>query len=136
MPIVGSRAGHLWDTLSRAHDALGFDQAAGGDEVFRHLVLARVIEPTSKQDSLRVLAEVGVPTVSYSTLNRRLPLYAMDSWSQELAKACARHAAVGPASLVLYDVSTCTCQTDAGDGSAGPGSERNAGWNRRSRSAC
>ena len=28
---------------------------AGGDEVFKQLVLARVIEPTSKLDSLRVL---------------------------------------------------------------------------------
>jgi hypothetical protein len=53
LEIVGSRAGHLWDTLCRAYEALGFDHAAGGDEVFRHLVLARIIEPTSKQDSLR-----------------------------------------------------------------------------------
>jgi hypothetical protein len=121
LTIVGSRAGHLWDALSRAYDALGFDQAAGGDEVFRHLVLARIIEPTSKQDSLRVLAEVGVPTVSYSTLNRRLPLYAKDSWSQELAKACARHAALGPASLVLCDVSTLYFETDAGEAFREPG---------------
>jgi hypothetical protein len=26
---------------------LGLDKAAGGDEVFRHLVLARIIEPVS-----------------------------------------------------------------------------------------
>ena len=38
----------------------GFDQAAGGDEVFRQLVLARIIEPTSKVDALRVLEETGV----------------------------------------------------------------------------
>ena len=49
----------LWDALCRAYDALGFDHATGGDEVFRDLVLARIIEPTSKQDSLRVLAETG-----------------------------------------------------------------------------
>ena len=42
--------------------------------MFRQLVLARIIEPTSKQDSLRVLAEVGVdPVPSYATLKRRLP---------------------------------------------------------------
>jgi len=35
------------------------DRAAGGVEVFRQLVLARIIEPTSKADSLRVLCEVG-----------------------------------------------------------------------------
>jgi hypothetical protein len=33
--------------------------------VFRQLVLAWIIEPTSKQDSLRVLAEVGVEAASY-----------------------------------------------------------------------
>ena len=52
---------------------LGFDAAAGGDEVFRDLVLARIIEPTSKVDSLRVLDETGVVGPSYPTLNRRLP---------------------------------------------------------------
>jgi hypothetical protein len=55
--------GHLWDALCRGFDVLGFDQASGGDEVFRQLVLARIIEPTSKLDSLRVLAEVGIETV-------------------------------------------------------------------------
>jgi hypothetical protein len=30
----------------RGYDVLGFDEAAGGDEVFRQLVLARIIEPT------------------------------------------------------------------------------------------
>jgi hypothetical protein len=34
---------------------LGFGQATAGDEAFRQLVLARIIEPASKQDSLRVL---------------------------------------------------------------------------------
>ena len=53
LEIVGSRAGHLWDALCRAYDVLGFDHAVGGDEVFRDLVLARIIEPTSKSDSLR-----------------------------------------------------------------------------------
>src|SRR3954470_3807440 len=61
LPIVASRAGHLWGALSTAYDVLGFDRAAGSDEVFRALVLARIIEPTSKVDSLRVLEETGVP---------------------------------------------------------------------------
>ncbi len=56
----GSKASHLWDALCRAYEVLGFDSATGGDEVLRDLVLARIIEPTSKADSLRVLAETGV----------------------------------------------------------------------------
>jgi hypothetical protein len=121
LPIVSSRMGHLWDALCRAYDALGFAEAAGGDEVFRHLVLARIIEPTSKLDSLRVLAEAGVGTVSYRTLARRLRAFAARSWRQQLAAACAAHAVLGPASLVLYDVSTLYFETDQGDGFREPG---------------
>jgi len=53
LPITSSRMGHLVDSLERAYRVLGLEDAAGGDEVFRHLVLARIIEPTSKLDSLR-----------------------------------------------------------------------------------
>jgi hypothetical protein len=59
---------------------------------------------------------VGVETASYATLKRRLPIYAQPSWRQSLAAACARHAGLGPASLVLFDVSTLYFETDAGDG--------------------
>ncbi len=85
------------------------------------LVLARIIEPTSKLDALRVLTEAGLSPVSYATLKRRLPVYASSSWRARLAAACARHAALGPASLVLYDVSTLYFETDAGDGFREPG---------------
>jgi len=121
LEIISSRMSHLWDALCRAYDSLGFDEAAGGDEVFRQLVLARIIEPASKQDSLRVLEEAGVAAASYPTLNRRLPVYARDSWRRGLAAACAAHAALGPASLVLYDVSTLYFETDHGDGFREPG---------------
>jgi hypothetical protein len=116
LPITSSRMGHLLDALERAYRVLGLDRAAGGDEVFRDLVLARIIEPVSKLDSLRVLEEAGVAPVSYATLKRRLPAYAKDAWRRKLAAACAAHAGLGPASLVLCDVSTLYFETDAGDG--------------------
>jgi hypothetical protein len=53
-PIVSSQARHLWETLSTAYQVLGLDRACGGDEVLTLLTLARVIEPTSKLDSIRV----------------------------------------------------------------------------------
>ena len=121
LPITSSRSAHLWDALCRAYDVLGFDRGAGADDVFRQLVLARIIEPTSKADSLRVLGETGVAAPSYSTLNRRLPVYAKPGFRQSLSTACAAHAALGPASLVLYDVSTLHFETDAGDGFREPG---------------
>jgi hypothetical protein len=121
LPITSSRAGHLWDALTRVYEVLGLDEAAGGDAVFRDLVLARIIEPTSKVDSLRVLDETGVAAPSYPTLNRRLPVYAKPLFRQKLSQACASHAKLGPASLVLYDVSTLHFETDAGDGFREPG---------------
>jgi len=121
LPIRSSRMTHLWDALCRAYDWLGFTTAAADDAVFRDLVFARIIEPTSKQDSLRVLAEVGVESVSYPTVLRRLPRYAKDAWRDRLASACAAHAALGPASLVLYDVSTLYFETDKADGFREPG---------------
>lgn len=116
LPITSSRMGHLWDALSQAYDALGFDTAADGDEVFRCLVLARIIEPTSKLDSLRVLDEVGIRPPSYPTVNRRLPVFAKQSWRERLAALCAQHVGVGPATLLLYDVTTLYFETDTGDG--------------------
>ncbi len=121
LEIASSRMEHLWDALCGAYDVLGFGVAAGGDEVFRQLVLARVIEPVSKLDSLRVLAEAGVETVTYRTVTRRLAEYAKQAWRDGLAAACAAHAGLGSASLVLYDVSTLYFETDAGDGFREPG---------------
>jgi hypothetical protein len=121
LPITSSRMGYLCDALRGAYTTLGFDDATGGDAVFRDLVAARIIEPTSKLDSLRVLSEVGIDPASYATVKRRLPVYAEPSWRQRLAAACATHAALGPASLVLYDVSTLYFETDRGDGFREPG---------------
>jgi Transposase DDE domain len=121
LPITASRMGHLVDSLTTGFTALGLDAATGEDEVFWQLTLARIIEPTSKLDSTRVLDEAGIPGLSYPTLKRRLPRYAKPEWRQALSVACARHAGLGPASLVLYDVSTLYFETDAGDGFREPG---------------
>jgi hypothetical protein len=121
LPITSSRMGVLLDALGYAFDVLGLGRAAGGDVVFRDLVLARIIEPSSKLDSLRVLEEAGVAAASYATLKRRLPAYAKESWRQKISAACAAHAGLGPASLVLYDVSTLYFETDEGDGFREPG---------------
>ena len=92
--------------MGLAYRWLGFDTAGEHDTVFKALVLARLIEPTSKLDTIRVLEEIGIPAPSYPTINRRLPMYATQQWRQQLAAACAAHVGLGPATLVLYDVTT------------------------------
>ena len=121
LPILSSQMTPLWDALCAAYRALGFESATKGDNVFRDLVLARIIEPTSKIDAERVLSEVGAAPASYATVKRRLRGYAHPRWRQALAATSAAHAGLGPASLVLFDVSTLYFETDAGDGFREPG---------------
>lgn len=68
--------------MCRAYNWLGFEPASDGDDVFRALVLARIIELISKLDSLRVLEEAGVSAPSYRTVIRRLPRYGKPLWQQ------------------------------------------------------
>ena len=116
LPIVSSQMGCLVDALSRGYDVVGLAAATGGDEVFRQLVLARIIEPVSKLDSARVLEEAGIAPAPYRTVTRRLRVFARDSWRQQISAACAARAGLGPASLVLYDCSTLYFETHEGDG--------------------
>jgi len=106
-PIVtGSRARVLWDVLEAAYRRLGF-AAAVDDDTFMKLVLARVIEPTSKADTIRVLDELGVPAPGLRTIWRTLSRCVEQDWRDKLATAAYTHATRdGVLKLVLYDVTT------------------------------
>ena len=118
---VGSRMAVLWDALDAGFRTLGFDEAAA-DDVFRDLVLARIVEPASKQAAVeRVLPEIGVPHASYRTLKRRLRLYSAEGFRDGLAAACARAARLGPASLLMFDVTNLWFETDKEDEFRVPG---------------
>jgi hypothetical protein len=103
--VVATAALTLWNVLVDAYTHLGFDIL--GDEAFRALVLARVIEPTSKADTARVLAETGAPAPTVRTLFRALDRCQHRGYRAKLAAACLSHAtADGALRLVLYDVTT------------------------------
>lgn len=59
---TGTSSRLLYDLLGHVYDWLGFD--AVGDAVLRDLVIARIVEPTSKLDASRVLADLGARSVS------------------------------------------------------------------------
>jgi hypothetical protein len=56
----------LWQILRQQYDLLGFAQL--DDDVFAALCIARLVEPTSKLDSLRVLADLGINQFKTSLL--------------------------------------------------------------------
>ena len=47
--------------------------------------------------------------------------YGNPLWRKDISSACVKHASLGPASLVLYDLSTLYLETDQGDGFREPG---------------
>jgi len=95
----------LYDAVGAVYDWLGFDVVDDG--VFRDLVIARIIEPTSKLDANRVLTDLGVNTVSYRTIQRHLQKVNTDGYRDAVAAKCFAHAADrGMLTLALYDVTT------------------------------
>ena len=76
----------LYDVLGGVYDWLGFD--AVDDPVFRDLVIARIVEPTSKADAARVLANLGAKTLSYRTIQRHLAKANTDNYRDVIAGHC------------------------------------------------
>lgn len=114
--VTGARSRVLWEVLEGAYAQLGFD--AVGNDTFRKLVLARVVEPTSKADTLRVWDELGVPAApSLSTVWRTLARCVKDDWRAQLATAAYSHATRdGALTVVLYDVTTLYFEAEYEDG--------------------
>jgi hypothetical protein len=86
------------------------------DEAFRAMVLARVIEPTSKADTVGVLDEIGAPAPTVKTLFRALARCEQRDHRGELAAAClTRATAEGALGLILYEVTTLHFEAEEED---------------------
>lgn len=112
--VVGTDSRILFDALAGVFTALGFDGL--GDEVFRDLVIARVVEPTSLLDAGRVLRDLGQAPASYATMKRTLGRAGAGKYRDRIATWCFEHASTdGDVSLVLYDVTTLYFEAEKED---------------------
>jgi Transposase DDE domain len=103
--VVSTDSRLLFQALDGIYDDLGF--SALDDDVFRDLVLARVVEPTSILDTGRVLGDLGRKAASDKTMRRTLARCADRGYRDTISGICFAHArASGDISLVLYDVTT------------------------------
>jgi hypothetical protein len=129
--VVSSSSRLLWQVLSDAYQRLGFD--ALGDKAFRALVLARLIEPTSKADTVRVLEEIGVPAPHVNTLHAAMGRARDRDYRGRLATACMAHSAAttGTGALILYDVTTL--HFEVGEEDDGPKGLRKVGMSKEHR---
>jgi Transposase DDE domain len=112
--VVATSSRLLFDTLAGVYGDLGFDVL--GDEAFRDLVIARIVEPTSILDVGRVLADLGQAAASEKTMRRTLVRCIERDYRDKVAAACfARALSAGDLSLVLYDVTTLYFEADKED---------------------
>ena len=120
---MSSQAKHLWEALGTGLPACsGSTGPAGGDEVFQAVGAG----PGDRADQQAGLDPGAGP--SSGSRRRRIPRSTggcrsmrPTQWRQRLAAACAAHVGLGPATLVLYDVTTLYFETDEGDGFREPG---------------
>lgn len=84
---------------------------------FRAMVVARIVEPTSKAQVVRILEEIGAPAVSVRTMFRSLDRAQIGDYRGQLARACLAHSArtTGTAAMVLYDVTTLHFESEQDD---------------------
>jgi len=117
--IKRTYSGLLWTVLQDEYRKLGFDRL--GDEIFEALCIARIVEPTSKLDSLRVLADLGVDPINRNRLYRSLVKAASQDYRRQISQACFEHVQAGGLTLLLYDVTTLYFEIQAEDEYRKPG---------------
>lgn len=113
--VLGTASRVLFEVLAGVYDGLGFHTL--GNEVFRDLVVARIVEPTSLLDAGRVLTDLGREPAAYSTMKRTLGRCASGKYRDRIAELCFDHALTsGDISLCLYDVTTLYFEAEKEDG--------------------
>ncbi len=109
----------LWNILREQYDKVGFTRL--NDETFEALCIARIVEPTSKLDSLRVLADLGVGPIDQNKLYRSLAKATDQDYRKTISQACFEHIRGHGLTLLLYDVTTLYFEVQEEDDYRKPG---------------
>jgi len=103
----------LFRVLNSQCQELGFDKIKDTD--FIYLCIARIVEPTSKLDSLRVLSDLGITGLTKDRLYRCIARIITGNYRSLVQKACFAATTKQRLSLVLYDVTTLYFETQKED---------------------
>ena len=115
--IVSRRSAWLIEAIKTAYTRLGLGEAVGGDRAFEQMVAARLIEPTSKADTPRVLSEIGWPAPAHrNTLYASLGRCVERGYRESLSGALLEHVTnTSGLALCLYDVTTLYFEAEKED---------------------
>lgn len=104
LTVTETAADLLLTVLREQYERLGFTTL--NDDLFALLCIARIVEPVSKLDSLRVLADLGVHGLSDDQLYRCLRRVVAKDYRTTVSERCFAVANQAGIRLVLYDVTT------------------------------
>lgn len=114
-----SSSNFLFKVLNKQYQKLGFSQLEDPD--FANLCIVRIVEPTSKLDSLRVLSDLGINNLSKDQLYRCLEKVIKRDYRKIISQLCFDHADRQNLNLVLYDVTTLYFEVQEEDAYRRPG---------------
>ncbi len=109
----------LYQVLNKQYQRLGLSKLEDTD--FTNLCIARIVEPTSKLDSLLVLEELGVGGIDKNQLYRCLQRVVAKDYRKTISSLCFEKAASKNLNLVLYDVTTLYFEIQKEDDFRRPG---------------
>jgi transposase len=95
---------YLFEVVSEIYDKLKFKEIR--DEVFKRVTIARIIEPTSKVDSIRVLRGLGIEAPTEKEIRCSLGRTVKKGYRRKLTEKCCEYIGINEATLLLYDVTT------------------------------
>ena len=114
-----SYSGLLYRILKEQYHKIGFYQL--NDDELMYLCIARIVEPTSKIDSLRVLSDLGINGLNKDKLYRCLKRVIAQDYRSNISKLCFSWANSQGIALVLYDVTTLYFEIQKEDNYRKPG---------------
>lgn len=119
LTTIATHSRLLYDTIATIYDQLGFDSL--DDNTFKQLVIARIIKPTSKLETINVISALGLVPPSNTKIHRCLRQVIEHDFRSQLSACCFKQASPHSLSLLLYDVTTLYFEVQKEDGYRKPG---------------
>ena len=115
--VASKRSALLWRSCTTPTHVWAWARRSEGDRAFEQMVAARLIGPTSKADTPRVLSEIGWPAPAHrNTLQACLARAQERGYREAISQALFEHVtASGGLALCLYDVTTLYFEAERED---------------------
>ena len=95
---------YLFDVIGGIYERLKFKEVR--DEVFKEITIARIIEPSSKLESINVLTKLGLKAPTDRQIHCSLKRVVERNYREKVAKKCCEFVGIDETTLLLYDVTS------------------------------